>query len=788
MRGILRRKHEWRGPTHDQKAIDRTERCLLALEGELAKVERVLRESREAETHSHTLPDGYQGTAAQIARRLDEQRERFGWLPDRDDPDSPFPLDRAEAAFLAEMHARLDQETLAELCLEVGTVQLPESDRFKEFVATSSTAEESAARATGTAVPEKVEALGQRSSASLDELRSALMALKNLAAKATRVLGHLAETVVADLLVGSVERWSRLASEAEALLSEANALLNRLGTTSVELPSEVPPDRLRADARQRLTHFRHGGGRGFGIFAPRIVKETAYIEKSCLVDGRRPDDIERLASLVTYLDLVRNIHGFERLWPDALPELTSWKQAVALDQDMTKELRVLLQFFDSKHAASIAAWQPGEKTSLSLPDERNEWIGAVDDKQNSPEAIGVPEDSIARLAREHLKQFRFRDEFRPDTSLFDHAERSFENPITLREHFRCVPEIIRFSNDLCYRDASLIPLRQAPPNRLPAMESRFVAEGACEGKGARILNRAEAAAVVEEIEKVINDKCYQGKSFGVIALQGNAQSHLIEQELAKRLDLETMDKHRLRCGGPAAFQGDERDVIFLSLVVVPNIRHRALTTLPDQRRFNVAMSRARDQVRLLYSVRQHDLGPDDLRRKLIAFFENPVQGEGAFGPQFEDLDRLERDARSRRLLGNQPEPYESWFEVDVALELLRRGFAVRPQAEVAGYRIDLVVEGNDARLAVECDGDAWHGAERYEHDMARQRQLERSGGRGQLPTRGSHRSGRAQFGHPAPRRMASLLRRTQFHYLAGLRRDQTRAIGVTACLGGRASR
>ena len=46
-----------------------------------------------------------------------------------------------------------------------------------------------------------------------------------------------------------------------------------------------------------------------------------------------------------------------------------------------------------------------------------------------------------------------------------------------------------------------------------------------------------------------------------------------------------------------------------------------------------------------------------------------------------------------------------------------------------------------------------------------------SGGHGQLPPRGSHRSGRAQFGHPAPRVMVSLLRRTQFHYLAGSRRD-----------------
>jgi len=74
-----------------------------------------------------------------------------------------------------------------------------------------------------------------------------------------------------------------------------------------------------------------------------------------------------------------------------------------------------------------------------------------------------------------------------------------------------------------------------------------------------------------------------------------------------------------------------------------------------------------------------------------------------------------------------PKPFDSWFEVDVALELLRRGFIVIPQYEVAGKRIDLVVEGGQARLAVECDGDKWHGAGQYEADMQRQRQLERCG-------------------------------------------------------------
>ena len=61
------------------------------------------------------------------------------------------------------------------------------------------------------------------------------------------------------------------------------------------------------------------------------------------------------------------------------------------------------------------------------------------------------------------------------------------------------------------------------------------------------------------------------------------------------------------------------------------------------------------------------------------------------------------------------------------LRVARRGYRVIPQFEIAGYRIDLVVQGMEGCLAVECDGDAWHGAEHYERDAARQRDLERCG-------------------------------------------------------------
>jgi len=41
----------------------------------------------------------------------------------------------------------------------------------------------------------------------------------------------------------------------------------------------------------------------------------------------------------------------------------------------------------------------------------------------------------------------------------------------------------------------------------------------------------------------------------------------------------------------------------------------------------------------------------------------------------------------------------------------------------------MVVEGAKNRLAIECDGDPWHGAEQFENDMQRQRILERCGWR-----------------------------------------------------------
>lgn len=346
-----------------------------------------------------------------------------------------------------------------------------------------------------------------------------------------------------------------------------------------------------------------------------------------------------------------------------------------------------------------------------------------DEKQISPEVVGVNLNLVNNLMRAHLSNFVMRDSFSIDNSLFAHGRIRFGNRITLQEHFRCAPEIIRFSNDLCYTAAPLIPLKQCLPNRLPPLMAEHVPTGYREGSASSAVNYPEADVVVQRIKECIEDSRYDGMTMGVIVLQGDAQARVIENLLVKTVGTEEMQERKLLCGNPYSFQGDERDVIFLSMVAAKGeTKIGAMVREADMRRFNVAASRAREQMWLFHSVTDNDLSKDCMRRRLLRHFydtrETRISGI--------DVDFLRRVAFvADRQVERPPSPFDSWFEVDVALDIAGKGYTVVPQFEFAGKRIDLVIQGGSAQFAVECDGDHWHGAEVAEDDMRRQRMLER---------------------------------------------------------------
>lgn len=343
-----------------------------------------------------------------------------------------------------------------------------------------------------------------------------------------------------------------------------------------------------------------------------------------------------------------------------------------------------------------------------------------DNEQVTPDAIGMRVEDVDRLIDAHLDGIPNNHLYDGQTSIYDLAETSFVGGVVrLREHFRCAPEIIQFSNTLSYNN-TIRPLREPSSTGVhPAIVSERVHGIRVDGR-----NDAEAATIASLMSACLRDPAYltnergEPTSFGVITLLGNEQASVISEKLWEYLGSHAPDaftKHRLLCGTAAQFQGDERDVIFLSMVDGPpeEGRHWLREDGPAKRykkRYNVAVSRARNQLWVVHSLDpESHLKEGDLRRRLIQHARDPHA--------------------LMRAIEEQGARTESELERRVLHRLQDAGYRVRTQWPVGGYRIDLVVEGLEARLAVECDGDRWHPPEKLSEDMQRQADLERLGWR-----------------------------------------------------------
>jgi very-short-patch-repair endonuclease len=334
-----------------------------------------------------------------------------------------------------------------------------------------------------------------------------------------------------------------------------------------------------------------------------------------------------------------------------------------------------------------------------------------DHEQVSPSAVGQDLGVIQNLIFQYLRGVPNADLYDGQISIYDLARQSFGGTTCLVEHFRCVPEIIQFSNMISY-DGRIKPLRDASRVHLrPHTIAHHVSGSSRDGK----INRQEAltiaslvAAAIEQPEYKKNDAS-QPLSIGVVSLVGDEQAIEIDNLIRSHVSPDCYELHRVLCGNAAQFQGDERDVVFISLV---DTAERGALSLRDQelfkQRFNVAASRARDQMWIVHSLSPHnDLKADDLRRQLIEHAEDP--------------------ARLMRALEEKEKRTPSNFEREVMKRLAAVGYRVTPHWKIGTFRIDLVVEGDGKRLAIECDGDRYMPLEKLHEDIDRQAVLERMG-------------------------------------------------------------
>ena len=370
-----------------------------------------------------------------------------------------------------------------------------------------------------------------------------------------------------------------------------------------------------------------------------------------------------------------------------------------------------------------------------------------DSKQTSPDASMVDSNSFNHIKDKFLKDFLKDDiiQIRPDTSLFDLAKMvAGRSDLSLREHFRCVPEIIEFSKFHFY-DNSLRPLKQINSNRLNPKETVFVNDAFTEDK----IVYKEIEEIKKFLQRILKDEQYSNKSIGVVSLGLTKHTEKlkdIKEDLANEFGKEKIDKHKLIIEDSPKFQGDERDVMIVSLGVAldfqklkenQNAKPRAIISDQDEfKKINVALSRAKEQMVLFHSVEHNDLQTNDFRNKILSFFKDEAK----------PISQLQIDNNNiERYQHNVPEPFDSWFECDIAKALIENGYSyIHPQYIVKeaelfynhklgkqvyiNFKIDLVVHNNGKMIAIECDGDPFHSLpEDVAYDIERQEFLERVG-------------------------------------------------------------
>ncbi len=523
-------------------------------------------------------------------------------------------------------------------------------------------------------------------------------------------------------------------SETSAVLSKAGALAwaerLRVEIATSESDPAVPPDwkeawnwafqlayleKIGAASdlgrlhTQRLTVERELRD-GFA----KVVKERTFFNLAASMKGTAKSALQGFANIIRRLGKGtgqravlhrQNARQAMEGCYDAVPcwIMPTWRVSEQLPATLASFDLVIMDEASQSDAREIPALLRGKKILV---------VG--DDRRVSPSAAFLSIANIDRLRQNFLSEFPFRAEVEPGASVYDLARVMFPAKfVMLKEHFRCVEPIIRFS--MQFYNQNLIPLRIPKANeRLdPPLIDVFVEDG--ERRGKSKINPREADVIVDEIAKIIDSPDARAasvdgrpRSIGVISLIGAEQALHIQKLLMDRIGEAAMIRHRIVCGDSATLQGDERDIVLISMIA-DRRRKQSQTAMQYQQRFNVALSRARDRMILVRSVTEEDLNPNDLKARVIAHFRDPMPN--TINPSAELIELC-----------------ESPFERVVFTALVERGYRVVPQVGSLGFSIDMVVEGDGGRrLAVECDGDRYHGQERWADDMRRQRILERVG-------------------------------------------------------------
>ncbi|MQW77824.1 DUF4011 domain-containing protein [Nocardioides sp. dk4132] len=303
-----------------------------------------------------------------------------------------------------------------------------------------------------------------------------------------------------------------------------------------------------------------------------------------------------------------------------------------------------------------------------------------------------------------------------DESILDEARNTGLVARSLTWHYRSRDEaLIAFSNEHYY-DSKLSSFPTPPPvldaHGRPTAGLSFVrVDGGTflrSGRGKSLrTNPKEAAAIVEEIRRRFALSPERLPSIGVVTF--NAQQRtLIETLLRDGSDeriieaLDTTNGEGLFVKNLENVQGDERDVILFSVAFSKNekgvlpLNFGPLGLERGERRLNVAVTRARQQVIIYCSFDPSDLRADDTKHLGIKHLKNY-------------LELAQRGTEA--LASTSSRAVVDRHRDELATALRSRGLAVSTDLGLSDFKIDLALASaatpDQPAVAVLLDGEGW---------------------------------------------------------------------------------
>ena len=299
----------------------------------------------------------------------------------------------------------------------------------------------------------------------------------------------------------------------------------------------------------------------------------------------------------------------------------------------------------------------------------------------------------------------------------------------LKWHYRSrYEQLISFSNKNFYEN-DLITFPSSKNDEIGIGVDYVYVDGIFDRKSKT--NRIEAEKIVDMVFEHIDR--YPNRSLGVVAFSV-AQQTLIDKLISKRRQEDPSREYFFKSDKLEPFfvknletvQGDERDTIIFSIAYAKDAQGRLLLNFGPinrqggERRLNVAITRAKFNVKLVSSMHYSDIDLSSsksvgakLLREYLDYAEN-----GAI-------------ALDRSISVNRFEHFDSDFEVEVCDFLRENGYSVDTQVGCSSFKIDLAVKRPDTSdyvLAVECDGASYHSSKTArDRDRLRQDILERMG-------------------------------------------------------------